>query len=115
MNYSRRKAIETRSIHRIPSTWREGTIAMTARGMGSCLLLAGALSVTACGLGRSEPVSTVTIEMVCNTTAECPNGFECILDSEHGPPMRLCESSDPAAVCPVGYETKRSEERRVGK
>jgi hypothetical protein len=79
---------------------------MTARGMGSCLLLAGALSVTACGLGRSEPVSTVTIEMVCNTTAECPNGFECILDSEHGPPMRLCESSDPAAVCPVGYETK---------
>lgn len=79
---------------------------MIARSSRRCLLIACALSATACGLGRSEPVSTVTIEMVCNTTAECPNGFECLLDSEHGPPMRLCESSDPAAVCPAGYETK---------
>jgi len=70
------------------------------------LLALGLLSLAACGLGRSEPMPTVTIEAQCLSNVDCPTGFECLQDGEHGPPVRLCESTDPSASCPGGYETK---------
>ena len=71
-----------------------------------CLFVAGIVSTAACGLGGPDAASNVTIERQCSSSADCPNGFACNLDSEHGPPVALCESSDPAAVCPAGYQTK---------
>jgi hypothetical protein len=59
-----------------------------------------------CGPGRSDSISAVTIEVPCGSTADCPSGFECTADVEHGPPTALCESQDPAATCPAGYDTK---------
>lgn len=59
-----------------------------------------------CSLGRSDSISAVTIEATCGSTADCPSGFECTTDLEHGPPTALCESQDPATTCPAGYETK---------
>jgi hypothetical protein len=64
------------------------------------------LSLAACGLSRSDPVPTVTIEQQCWSSVDCPTDFQCRQDSEHGPPVRLCESTDPSATCPDGYETK---------
>jgi hypothetical protein len=70
------------------------------------LFALGLLSLAACGLSRSDPVPTVTIEQQCASSVDCPTDFQCLQDSEHGPPVRLCESTDPAASCPEGYETK---------
>jgi hypothetical protein len=70
------------------------------------ILLSALAFAAGCSLGRSESISAVTIEATCGSTADCPSGFECTADIEHGPPTALCESQDPAAACPAGYETK---------
>jgi len=69
------------------------------------LLSALALAV-GCGSERSSSIAAVTIEVPCGSSADCPSGFECTADVEHGPPTALCESADPEATCPAGYETK---------
>jgi hypothetical protein len=59
-----------------------------------------------CGPERNDSIATVTIEATCGSTADCPSGFECTADVEHGPPTALCESRDAEASCPAGYDTK---------
>lgn len=69
--------------------------------------LAASIAATGCTLDRSEAsVSNVTIDMRCASTADCPSGFACNADVEHGPPTTMCESSDPAATCPAGFDIK---------
>ena len=70
------------------------------------LLLSALAFATACDSGRSGTIAAVTIEVPCGSSAECPTGFECTADIEHGPPTALCESTDPTASCPAGYEIK---------
>jgi hypothetical protein len=70
------------------------------------ILLSVLAFAAGCSPGRSDSISAVTIEVTCGSTADCPGGFECTEDIEHGPPTALCESQDPAATCPAGYETK---------
>ncbi|HEX3758706.1 MAG TPA: hypothetical protein VHW23_08360 [Kofleriaceae bacterium] len=65
-----------------------------------------ALALAACGPEHSDSIAAVTIEVACGSSADCPTGFECNPDVEHGPPTALCESPDPAASCPAGFETK---------
>lgn len=65
-----------------------------------------ALALAACGPERSDSFAAVTIEVTCGSSADCPGGFECNADIEHGPPTALCESADPTASCPAGYEIK---------
>lgn len=69
-------------------------------------VLAGLMLVPGCELERSDANARVTIDMRCGSTADCPSKFECTSDSEHGPPTTLCESSDPSAECPAGFDTK---------
>lgn len=70
-------------------------------------MLLSALALAAgCGPERSDSIAAVTIEVTCDSSADCPSGFECAADVDHGPPTALCESADPAATCPAGYETK---------
>ncbi|TMQ09091.1 MAG: hypothetical protein E6J91_31415 [Deltaproteobacteria bacterium] len=68
------------------------------------LSLLSGLLIAACGEGPD--VVRVTIDMRCDAKASCPAGFACMTETEHGPPTTLCESSDPAATCPPGYEAK---------
>jgi hypothetical protein len=70
-------------------------------------MLLSALALAAgCGSERNDSIATVTIEATCDSTADCPGGFECTADIEHGPPTALCESRDPDAICPAGYASK---------
>jgi hypothetical protein len=70
-----------------------------------------------CGLGLAfvgacdrshddDNAERMTIDIRCSSNADCPVGFTCEADAEHGPPTTMCESFDDASViCPAGYET----------
>ena len=55
---------------------------------------------------RDENSARVTIDVRCDSNADCPRGFLCEAETEHGPPTTMCESDDPAASCPREYETR---------
>lgn len=50
----------------------------------------------------------VIIEQPCAADADCPSGFECEIEEEHGVTTSYCKShggdSDGGGVCPPGYE-----------
>ena len=71
-----------------------------------CLLLSGLIAAAGCGADGNDAPPSVTIDVRCGSSADCPSGFACSADVEHGPPITLCESSDPAASCPAGFEVK---------
>lgn len=70
------------------------------------LMLSGLLFAVGCGASGPDAPPSVTIDVRCASSADCPRGFSCSSDVEHGPPITLCESTDPAATCPPGYDTK---------
>jgi hypothetical protein len=48
----------------------------------------------------------VIIEQSCAADADCPAGFECELEDEHGVVTSFCQSDDDHSdgTCPAGYE-----------
>jgi hypothetical protein len=54
---------------------------------------------------RDENSARVMIDVRCDSNADCPRGFLCEPETEHGPPTTMCESDDPGATCPRDYET----------
>lgn len=70
------------------------------------VLLSALVAAAACGAERDDNTARVTIDVRCDSNADCPNGFECESEAEHGPPTTMCESADAAVTCPPGYETK---------
>ena len=69
-------------------------------------VLAAAMLATACGGSvRDDNTARVTIDVRCASNADCPRGFTCEAENEHGPPTTMCESDDATATCPREYET----------
>ena len=60
----------------------------------------------ACGDERDDAPARVIIDMRCSSAADCPTGFRCESDAEHGPPTTMCESTDATIACPPSYETR---------
>jgi hypothetical protein len=54
---------------------------------------------------RDDNAARVTIDMRCESNADCPTGFSCAAEQEHGPPTTMCESAADV-TCPPGYQTK---------
>jgi hypothetical protein len=80
------------------------TPTMVKQAIRHIVLLGGFLA--ACSPDGSGEVARVTIDMRCGTNLDCPSGFRCESEAEHGPPITLCESSDPDLTCPPGFDTK---------
>lgn len=40
----------------------------------------------------------------CAVDADCPNGFECEVEEEHGVTTSFCQAHDSSTECPAGYE-----------
>ncbi|HSS01608.1 MAG TPA: hypothetical protein VLM79_31330 [Kofleriaceae bacterium] len=68
-------------------------------------VLCAAVLAAGCS-SRDDDTARITIDVRCGTNADCPHGFSCESESEHGPPTTMCESDDPAAICPHEYETR---------
>src|SRR5689334_9489627 len=77
---------------------------MVQQAIRLCVFLGG-LFVAACGVADGDTIR-VTIDMRCGSSADCPARFSCEADTEHGPPTTMCESIDPQASCPAGFDTK---------
>jgi Cys-rich repeat protein len=71
-------------------------------------LLLSALATTACVEPDTGGVAgRVIIEQPCAADADCPAGFECEIEVEHGVTTSFCQShggDDGGGVCPPGYE-----------
>jgi Cys-rich repeat protein len=68
-------------------------------------LLLAAFTLPACvtdDLGRS---SLPIIDTPCAADADCPDGFECEIEEEHGTTTSYCQAhEDSDGSCPPGYE-----------
>lgn len=74
----------------------------------SCILIASWLLECGCGSDGADNIVNATIDMRCRVDADCPERYECVSEIDHGPPTTLCESQDPAATCPPGFEVRRA-------
>jgi hypothetical protein len=68
-------------------------------------VLCVAMLAAACS-ASDENSARVMIDMRCGSSTDCPRGFSCEAEVEHGPPITMCESEDPGASCPREYETR---------
>lgn len=71
-----------------------------ALAIGAVMLAGG------CDSDRDAHNALVTIDIRCDSNADCPAGFACQADAEHGPPTTMCESPDESVSCPPGFETQ---------
>ena len=68
-------------------------------------VLCAAVLAAACS-SRDDSTARTTIDVRCGSNTDCPRGFSCEAETEHGPPTTMCASDDPAATCPREYETR---------
>lgn len=75
--------------------------------------LLGCLAILpACAVGTGDPTASsaqaVVLDVRCATDAECPAGFECETEIEHGTDASYCVSHESEHTstgdCPAGYE-----------
>lgn len=67
------------------------------------------VGAVACDVGGSGSASdALVLDVRCAAEADCPEGFECETESEHGTEQSYCVSHDADIVgsgaCPAGYE-----------
>ncbi len=71
-----------------------------------------AATLSACngqgGLGSASQADTVVLDVRCAADSECPAGFQCETEVEHGTESSYCVSDDDQGTsngqCPAGYE-----------
>jgi len=69
------------------------------------LLLALSLSlITACAADNLGSARRAILETPCAADTECPTGFECEIEVEHGVTTSFCQAHDEDGTCPDGYE-----------
>ena len=67
----------------------------------SALVLSAAAG---CSVDATQTVSRAIVETACATRAECPAGFECEREVEHGTVTSFCQADDDSVDCPAGLE-----------
>ena len=68
-------------------------------------LLLSSIAFTACteaDLGTAS--GRVIIDQPCAADTDCPAGFECEIEVEHGVTTSFCQAHDEDGTCPDGYE-----------
>ena len=70
-----------------------------------------AWTITACGAAPEDAgiaADAVVLDVRCSADAECPSGFECETEVEHGVDTSYCVAHDEdaasAGTCPDGFE-----------
>lgn len=68
------------------------------------LILSVSLSLTACIDDQLGSTSRAILDTPCAADSECPTGFECEIEVEHGTTTSFCQAHDADGACPAGYE-----------
>ncbi|CAN5753826.1 hypothetical protein BH11MYX3_BH11MYX3_38630 [soil metagenome] len=67
--------------------------------------LAATLLTAACATDATSTASRAIIETACVADTDCPTGFECEIEVEHGITTSFCQADDDSdGTCPAGYE-----------
>lgn len=61
-------------------------------------------SLVACTTEDLSSSARAIIETPCASDSECPTGFECEIEVEHGVTTSYCQADDDSGACPAGYE-----------
>ncbi len=75
--------------------------------LGLSLLLSTLAFSTGCtDPGTGTASDRVIIQQACAANADCPSGFECEIEAEHGVTTSFCQSDDEHSdgTCPAGFE-----------
>lgn len=77
--------------------------------MNKIIVILGFLAagVTACSIGSGTGTASqgVVLDVRCDVDSDCPSGFECEDEVEHGVDTSYCVShDDDSGECPAGYE-----------
>jgi hypothetical protein len=67
-------------------------------------LLLNSIVLAACTDDATSTARRAIIEQSCAADAECPTGFECEVEVEHGTTTSFCIADDESGSCPAGYE-----------
>lgn len=68
-------------------------------------LLASSLSFAACTAeDTTASLDRAIIQTPCAADADCPTGFQCEIETEHGVTTSFCQAEDASGTCPAGYE-----------
>lgn len=59
---------------------------------------------TACTTADTSSADRAIIPTACAADTECPTGFECEIEVEHGTTTSFCQAHDSGGACPDGYE-----------
>lgn len=57
----------------------------------------------------TDSAQRAILETPCAADAECPSGFECEIEVEHGTTTSFCQADDDSGTCPAGYELEVEE------
>lgn len=72
------------------------------------LIIAGAAACTVTGDSTVFSSDAVVLDIRCAADADCPVGFECEVEVEHGVDVSYCvghdEDASSSGQCPAGYE-----------
>jgi hypothetical protein len=73
-------------------------------------LIASLFLFAACAASPTDSTSAQRsiIDMPCAADTDCPTGFECEVEVEHGTTSSFCQASEPSddatGGCPAGFE-----------
>ena len=67
-------------------------------------LLLSLLPLAACTDAATSTSSRPIIDQTCAVDADCPTGFECEVEVEHGTTTSFCIAHEETDSCPAGYE-----------
>jgi len=68
------------------------------------LVLSALVLPSACATDPTGSEARAIIDTPCADDTECPSGFECEIEVEHGTTTSFCQAEDDSGTCPAGYE-----------
>ncbi len=63
-----------------------------------------ASTLFACTDDSTSTARRAILEQDCAADTDCPTGFECEIEVEHGVTTSFCQADDESGTCPAGYE-----------
>lgn len=68
------------------------------------VLILSSTLFAACTDDSTSTARRAILDQDCAADTDCPSGFECEVEVEHGTTTSFCQAHDDSGTCPAGYE-----------